>query len=119
MIKSRRTSEGEFIPFQSYDMKVGHDWSGKHNLFFPWPKTVEHVIDEQSPLYELCKQATSNNSPNQSRTNRLSNHKRHSKIGGEFIDFSGNSETTLLSNNESENSIKTEDYEIVIILEGE
>ena len=41
MIKSRRTSEGEFIPFQSYDMKVGEDWSGNDSVFFLWPKTVE------------------------------------------------------------------------------
>ena len=41
MIKSRRTSEGEFIPFQSYDMKIGEEWSGNDSVFFPWPKTVE------------------------------------------------------------------------------
>lgn len=53
MVKSRRTSDGEFIPFQTYDMKVGYD--GNENVFFPWPKTVEHVIDTNSPLYEICK----------------------------------------------------------------
>ena len=57
MIKSRRTSEGEFIPFQSYDMKVGHAFSVRSDgIFFPWPKTVEHVIDENSPLYDICQQ---------------------------------------------------------------
>ena len=36
MIKSRKTQEGEFIPFQSYDMKVAwNDWSGSA-IFFPW-----------------------------------------------------------------------------------
>ena len=55
MIKSRRTSEGEFIPFQTYDMKVSNDWSGNDSVFFPWPKTVEHIIDERSPFYETCK----------------------------------------------------------------
>ena len=43
MIKSRRTSEGEFIPFQSFNLKVAHDWSGNDSVFFPWPKTIEHV----------------------------------------------------------------------------
>jgi hypothetical protein len=33
LIKSRRTFEGEFIPFQSYDMKVGHEWSGNDAIF--------------------------------------------------------------------------------------
>ncbi len=51
MIKSRRTEEGEFIPFQSYDMKVGHDWSGNDQIFFPWPKTVEHVIGKWTDLF--------------------------------------------------------------------
>jgi hypothetical protein len=55
MIKSRRTSEGEFIPFQTYDMKVSSDLSGNDSVFFPWPKTVEHVIDEESPFYDMCK----------------------------------------------------------------
>jgi hypothetical protein len=55
MIKSRVTKEGEFVPFQTYNMKVGHDWTGNDSIFFPWPKIVEHVIDEQSPFYEMCK----------------------------------------------------------------
>ena len=56
MVKSRQTSDGEFIPFQTYNMKVGYDWSGNDNVFFPWPKTVEHVIDSSSPFYEICKE---------------------------------------------------------------
>jgi hypothetical protein len=55
MIKSRRTGEGEFIPFQTYDMKVSSDLSGNDSVFFPWPKTVEHIIDEESPFYDMCK----------------------------------------------------------------
>lgn len=56
MIKPRVTRDGELIPFQTYDMKVGYDWSSNETVFFPWPKTVEHVIDSSSPLYEICKQ---------------------------------------------------------------
>lgn len=55
MVKSRVTSDGEFIPFQTYNMKVGYDWSGNESIFFPWPKTVEHVIDASSPFYDICK----------------------------------------------------------------
>ncbi len=118
MIKSRRTSEGEFIPFQTYDMKVGHDWSGKDNLFFPWPKTVEHVIDEQSPLYELCKKASSHAILNQTKTYAPYNNKRNNKLSEGLSESSGNTETTILSSNDSDKSTKTEDYEIIIILEG-
>lgn len=88
MIKSRKTSEGEFIPFQSYDMKVGFDWSGD-NVFFPWPKTVEHIIDENSPFYDICKDyLTDDKSP-------------------DWFNFTNNSQ-----------QFKSEDYEIVVILEG-
>jgi hypothetical protein len=53
LIKSRLTKEGEFIPLESYDCKVGYEWSGQDTIFFPYPKIVEHVIDENSPLYEI------------------------------------------------------------------
>lgn len=55
MVKSRLTKENEFIPFQSYDMKVGEEWLGNGSVFFPWPKTVEHIIDETSPMFELIR----------------------------------------------------------------
>ena len=43
MIKSRQTSEGEFIPFQTYDMKISWNDLKGSDIFFPWPLTVEHV----------------------------------------------------------------------------
>lgn len=114
MIKSRRTSEGEFIPFQSYDMKVGHDWSGNDSIFFPWPKTIEHVIDEDSPMYEMCKQALAPSSQGKqfgrkprSDPNTVTTTTTHSTL------LSGNA-----SSSDSNKSIKSEDYEIVVILEG-
>jgi hypothetical protein len=55
-------------------MKVGH-MNSNDSIFFPWPKTIEHVIDNGSPLYEV-----------------------------------------LVANNNR--SSKTQDYEVVIILEG-
>ncbi|RNA03385.1 G -activated inward rectifier potassium channel 3-like [Brachionus plicatilis] len=85
MIKSRKTKEAEFIPFQSYDMKVGFDWSGD-NVFFPWPKTVEHIIDEHSPFYHICREYLA-----EPRSDNLSNLSQE---------------------------LSSEDYEIVVILEG-
>lgn len=113
MIKSRRTAEGEFIPFQSYDMKVGHNWSGNDSIFFPWPKTVEHVIDEDSPLYEMCKQASS-----QPGSQEMRHYKRSHRFNS---NTTTTTDSTLLSGNassDSSKSIKSEDYEIVVILEG-
>lgn len=112
MIKSRRTDEGEFIPFQSYDMKVGHNWSGNDSVFFPWPKTVEHVIDEESPLYEICKQAKCyRNKP----TCHKSNSDGFDELSDSTINSTDNKECDLLLPNKYE---KNSDYEIVVILEG-
>lgn len=95
-------------------MKVGHDWSGNESIFFPWPKTIEHVIDENSPLYDMCKQATNSSMPMR--------HKRPSKFDSEAT---SNTNSTFLSNGTSSagsaqdpRPIKSEDYEIVVILEG-
>lgn len=48
MIRQRRTSEGEIIPHQIYDMELTHLRNGQ--LFFPRPTVVEHIIDSRSPL---------------------------------------------------------------------
>ena len=55
LIKSRLTKEGEYIPFQSYECKMGQEWSGRDTIFFPYPKIVEHVIDESSPFHEILR----------------------------------------------------------------
>ena len=51
MIRQRRTSEGEIIPFQIYDMEITHLRNGQ--LFFPRPTVVEHIINSRSPLYGI------------------------------------------------------------------
>ena len=51
MIRQRRTSEGEVIPHQIYDMELTHLRNGQ--LFFPRPTVVEHIIDSRSPLYGI------------------------------------------------------------------
>lgn len=107
MIKSRRTSEGEFIPFQSYDMKVGYDWTGD-GVFFPWPKTIEHVIDEHSPFYEMCKNSMNKHTP----TEQLNS------INGSCSTSRSGTLTPPIYPLTGAQEVKQEDYEIVVILEG-
>lgn len=52
LIKKRVTLEGEILPLHTYDMNVGFD-KGVDRLFLIWPLVVEHIIDEQSPLYKI------------------------------------------------------------------
>ncbi|XP_014205713.1 G protein-activated inward rectifier potassium channel 3-like isoform X2 [Copidosoma floridanum] len=52
MIKRKVTREGELLPFCQTELKVGGDGE-EDKIFFIWPTTVVHKIDEQSPLYHL------------------------------------------------------------------
>ncbi|CAF0777381.1 unnamed protein product [Adineta steineri] len=54
LIKKRVTLEGEILPLHTYDMNVGFD-KGADRLFLIWPLVVEHIIDEQSPLYDISR----------------------------------------------------------------
>ncbi|CAF1155682.1 unnamed protein product [Didymodactylos carnosus] len=54
LIKKRVTQEGETIPTETYDMNVGYD-NGTDRLFLIRPLTIDHVIDERSPLWTLRK----------------------------------------------------------------
>ncbi|CAF1204987.1 unnamed protein product [Adineta steineri] len=54
LIKKRVTLEGEILPLHTYDMNVGFD-KGVDRLFLIWPLVIEHIIDEQSPLYEVSR----------------------------------------------------------------
>jgi len=101
MIKSRKTQEGEFIPFQSYDMKVAwNDWSGSA-IFFPWPLTVEHIIDENSPLYDMYKDLLKERNSEKTDIPSI-------QINSQVQDSTPNETLT----------VKNEDYEIVVMLEG-
>lgn len=51
MVRERRTKENEVIPHQLYDMDLTHLRNGQ--LFFPRPTTIEHIIDDRSPLYGI------------------------------------------------------------------
>ena len=46
------TKEEEIIPIHLIDMNVGYN-IGKDRLFLSWPILIEHVIDEDSPLYRI------------------------------------------------------------------
>lgn len=52
VIRKRTTQEGELIPYHQYDVKLGSD-DGSENLFFIWPMTIVHTIDENSPFYNM------------------------------------------------------------------
>uniref|UniRef100_A0A0N5B5V9 Inward rectifier potassium channel irk-1 n=1 Tax=Strongyloides papillosus TaxID=174720 RepID=A0A0N5B5V9_STREA len=55
MIKKHTTNEGEVLPFHQYDMNVGYDL-GLDRVVVMWPITICHVINEDSPLYEMSKE---------------------------------------------------------------
>ncbi|XP_077979834.1 G protein-activated inward rectifier potassium channel 3-like isoform X2 [Glandiceps talaboti] len=52
LIKKRITKEGEVIPLYHFDVNVGFD-QGWDRIFLVWPLVIEHIIDENSPLYEI------------------------------------------------------------------
>ena len=52
MIKRKVTREGELLPFFQTELKVGGDGE-EDKIFFIWPTTIVHKIDEQSPLYHV------------------------------------------------------------------
>ena len=57
LFRTRCTAEGQDIPFYQQDLKCGIDWSdkgsGNNSLFLILPLTIVHVIDENSPFYEM------------------------------------------------------------------
>ncbi|XP_076058166.1 uncharacterized protein LOC143035250 isoform X2 [Oratosquilla oratoria] len=55
LIRKRVTKEGEVLPFFQYELDVGYD-IGEDRIFFIWPMTIVHKIDENSPLYSLSAQ---------------------------------------------------------------
>lgn len=52
MIKRKVTREGELLPFFQTELKVGGDGE-EDKIFFIWPTTIVHKIDEHSPLYRI------------------------------------------------------------------
>lgn len=52
LIKSKQTKEGEFLNQYATELAVSADGCDG-DLFFIWPMTIVHKIDENSPLYNM------------------------------------------------------------------
>lgn len=58
LFRQRKTREGLELPFYQQNLPVGIDWLCEENqidsiLFLILPLTIVHVIDENSPLYDM------------------------------------------------------------------
>ncbi|TSM68904.1 G protein-activated inward rectifier potassium channel 1 [Bagarius yarrelli] len=56
LLKSRQTPEGEFLPLDQLELDVGFS-TGADQLFLVSPLTICHVIDSESPFYELSQRS--------------------------------------------------------------
>ncbi|KAJ7305358.1 hypothetical protein JRQ81_011289 [Phrynocephalus forsythii] len=56
LIKSRQTKEGEFIPLEQSELNLGYD-TGEDRLFLVEPQIICHVINENSPFWEMSADA--------------------------------------------------------------
>ncbi|XP_063058210.1 G protein-activated inward rectifier potassium channel 3-like [Engraulis encrasicolus] len=52
LIKSRQTSEGEFIPLEQSEINLGYD-TGGDRLLLVEPQTITHVISDSSPFWTV------------------------------------------------------------------
>ncbi|XP_068099338.1 G protein-activated inward rectifier potassium channel 3-like [Hyperolius riggenbachi] len=52
LIKSRQTYEGEFLPLEQSEINLGYE-TGEDRLFLVEPQVICHVIDDNSPFYEM------------------------------------------------------------------
>ncbi|KAJ0066025.1 hypothetical protein NL108_001252 [Boleophthalmus pectinirostris] len=55
-LKSRVTTEGEFLPLDNVDINVGFD-TGTDRIFLVSPVTIVHEINDESPFYEMDQNA--------------------------------------------------------------
>ena len=54
LVSKKVTDEGEVIPFNQTELKVGTDLEGEEDtIFFIWPTTIVHRIDDESPFYGM------------------------------------------------------------------
>ncbi|XP_036394557.1 ATP-sensitive inward rectifier potassium channel 14 [Megalops cyprinoides] len=56
LLKPRVTTEGEYLPLDNVDINVGFD-TGTDRIFLVSPVTIVHKIDEESPFFEIDRQA--------------------------------------------------------------
>jgi len=54
LISKRVTEEGEIMPYFQTELSVGTDSEGEEDeIFFIWPTTLVHKINEDSPFYNM------------------------------------------------------------------
>ncbi len=54
LVSRKVTEEGEVIPYYQTELSVGADLEGEEEaVFFIWPTTVVHRIDEDSPFWNM------------------------------------------------------------------
>ena len=54
LVSKKVTEEGEHIPYHQTELTVGTDFEGQEaTVFFIWPMTIVHRIDEDSPFYTM------------------------------------------------------------------
>uniref|UniRef100_A0A3Q0RFU0 ATP-sensitive inward rectifier potassium channel 14 n=1 Tax=Amphilophus citrinellus TaxID=61819 RepID=A0A3Q0RFU0_AMPCI len=61
LLKSRVTSEGEYLPLDNVDINVGFD-TGTDRIFLVSPVTIVHEINEESPFFEMDQKTLENDS---------------------------------------------------------
>ncbi|XP_063799728.1 G protein-activated inward rectifier potassium channel 4 isoform X3 [Pseudophryne corroboree] len=54
LMKSKQTTEGEFIPLNQTDINVGFD-TGDDRLFLVSPLIISHEINEKSPFWDMSR----------------------------------------------------------------
>lgn len=52
LIKSRQMAEGEFLPLEQTEIDLGYE-TGSDRLFLVEPQVIQHIIDSNSPLWDL------------------------------------------------------------------
>lgn len=52
LIKSQQTAEGEFVPLEQTEIDLGYE-TGSDRLFLVEPQVIQHIIDSNSPLWDL------------------------------------------------------------------
>ena len=54
LVSKKVTQEGEVIPYHQTELTVGTDLEGEEEtVFFIWPMTIVHRINEDSPFYNM------------------------------------------------------------------
>ncbi|XP_047455912.1 ATP-sensitive inward rectifier potassium channel 14 [Mugil cephalus] len=61
LLKSRVTSEGEYLPLDNMDINVGFD-TGTDRIFLVSPVTIVHEINDESPFFEMDQKTLENDS---------------------------------------------------------